>query len=199
MYVGRVTPEGIEWATEDWSATTKNLIARGAYNAGIIARSREFTANEKALVERYFARQLPTLGQNEFVNSTFDTDLSGWLTLNAGGGQCVQNAGRAELRTFAYGDVARLRQSISAPIGKQYCIKYDLIMISGTSISSFNIGTAIGGGQYFGMGVAGEVTGHKVVTSTAEALWVSLYSGYSSGGVGDSVYSADNISVSEVL
>jgi hypothetical protein len=63
MYVGRVTPEGIEWATENWSATTKSLVGTGTYNAGIIARNREFTANEKALVERYFGRQLPLTGE----------------------------------------------------------------------------------------------------------------------------------------
>ena len=87
MYVGRVTPEGIEWATEDWSTTTKSLVAMGTYNAGIIARSREFTANEKALVERYFSRQLPTLGPQLYANNSFETDTAwtkgpGWTIAN---------------------------------------------------------------------------------------------------------------------
>lgn len=82
MYVGRVTPEGMVWATENWSTTTVNVLGgAGSYSAGYVARGRAWSDAEKALIEAYFARQMPGLGPNLFVNPGFDT-ASGW-TLGA--------------------------------------------------------------------------------------------------------------------
>lgn len=57
MYVGRLTAEGVEWVTETWGKTV-NTVRQNRYNSALIARSREFTANEKALVEQYWARYM---------------------------------------------------------------------------------------------------------------------------------------------
>lgn len=77
MYVGRFTSEGVEWTTESWG-TTVNTIRRWRYNGGLIARNRNWTAAEKALIESYRARYLPTLGPELVVNGSLDTDVSGW-------------------------------------------------------------------------------------------------------------------------
>ena len=61
MYVGWFTPEGVEWTTESWG-TTVNTVRQNRYNGGLIARNRAWTVAEKALIESYRARYLPTLG-----------------------------------------------------------------------------------------------------------------------------------------
>ena len=84
MYVGRVTSEGMEWLTESWSTTTINILRTNRYNAGLVARSRDWSPAEKALISAYFSRQMPTLSAEKLANPTFAGNATGWTAYNAG-------------------------------------------------------------------------------------------------------------------
>ncbi len=111
MYVGRATAEGFEWTTETWG-TTVNTLRQGRYNAGVVARSRDWTAPEKALIEAYFARQLPMLSANLLANPGF-ADSSAWTpggaewTIGAGVAAKAASAGTLAI-TQSVGTIAEL-------------------------------------------------------------------------------------------
>jgi hypothetical protein len=76
MYVGRVTAEGMEWLTETWG-TTVNILRQDRYNAGIVARSRDWTASEKELVEAYFKPPVRTLIAQPTANPAIGDAFAG--------------------------------------------------------------------------------------------------------------------------
>ena len=119
MYVGRFTSEGVEWTTESWG-TTVNTIRQARYNGGLIARNRDWTAAEKALIESYRARYLPTLGVNLFANPGFDADTN-WTK---GGAEITIGSGVASKATSA-GALA-VTQSI-ATVSELALYGYDLV------------------------------------------------------------------------
>lgn len=85
MYVGRVTPEGMVWSTENWSTTTVNVLGgAGSYSAGYVARGREFTAAEKALIAAYFARQMPNVGPELVINGDYSAGTANWSSSPTG-------------------------------------------------------------------------------------------------------------------
>jgi hypothetical protein len=81
MYVGCGTAEGVEWSTETWG-TTVNTVRHGRFNSWLIARSREFTASEKALIESYYRRVLPQLGP-ELLTAGDQEGATTWTAIGA--------------------------------------------------------------------------------------------------------------------
>ena len=76
MYVGRATAEGFEWSTETWG-TTVNTMRQGRFNAGMVARSRDWTASEKVLVEAYFKPPVRTLIAQPTANPAIGDAFAG--------------------------------------------------------------------------------------------------------------------------
>jgi hypothetical protein len=145
MHVGRVTPEGVVWSTENWSATTRNLLGgTGSYSAGVIARKTPFTAREMALVNAYFARQLPILGQERVPNGAFNADITGWLPRNLDPSTSVLAWHPTQKMSVTANGVNNRNgyTSFTAVPGSYYFASLEINRISGISTAQMSVDTS---------------------------------------------------------
>jgi lysophospholipase L1-like esterase len=163
MYVGRVTAEGVEWRTEVWGASV-NIVEVDAFNAGMVARSRYWSAAEKALVEAYFARQAPseyvtaayrvvdnilrgTNVSSEVVNRAESWAAAGYTQFTESGSTITLSSADA-IAEFAAPIGARSFKAVNVSLvsGRTYAISVDVIAIElngGTNISLFETTAAV--------------------------------------------------------
>jgi hypothetical protein len=190
MYVARLTAEGVERLTETWG-TTVNTVRQGRYDGGLIARSRDWSANEWALIERYFGRYAPGLGPELVVNGTFDISSAGWSAtgslLSVVGGELIQTL-QADYGIFGDGfpSVVGKAYRISAVARRGTATGYNFI-----ARSSYSAGNLV-------IRYGNEISNQSFVidvTAPSEPLWVVGQG----RGVNTHTVVWDNISAKEIL
>ncbi|MEY2909088.1 MAG: hypothetical protein RLZZ602_1611 [Pseudomonadota bacterium] len=121
---------------------------------------RQLTASEKNAVVQWFqsrgAGALYVLGEELVVNGTFDTDTTGWTTVDA-----TISVVSGELEVNSSGSVGRGVQATAVSIGSVYQVKGSFR--NGTANADFRVGNTSGGSQY----------ARKVNTGTLDQLFAA--------------------------
>jgi hypothetical protein len=133
-----------------------------------------------------------TLGPELVTNGTFDSDLTGWTSVD--GGAKTQDSGAAVINiTSGAGSFAGgIRQTLSIQAGKAYEVKADLTKSGGTG----KIRLLFDGAEYpyGGVSVNGSESISRIIVASSTSIVVEL-NALAGGGANNVIGRFDNISV----